>query len=46
MGNHDNSRVGSRYGTELIDALNMLVLTLPGIAVTYMVIIMESNQFL
>jgi alpha-glucosidase len=35
LGNHDNSRVGSRYTKEQIDGLNMLVLTLPGIAVTY-----------
>lgn len=35
MGNHDQSRVGSRYGTEKIDALLALVMTLPGIAVTY-----------
>lgn len=35
IGNHDNPRVGSRYSVEKIDALNMLVMTLPGIAVTY-----------
>lgn len=35
IGNHDQPRVGSRYGTERIDALLTLVMTLPGIAVTY-----------
>lgn len=35
MGNHDQARVGSRYGRERIDALMTLVMTLPGIAVTY-----------
>lgn len=35
LGNHDQPRVGSRYGSERIDALLMLVMTLPGIAVTY-----------
>lgn len=35
IGNHDQPRVGSRYGSERIDALLTLVMTLPGIAVTY-----------
>lgn len=35
IGNHDQPRVGSRYGREKIDALLTLVMTLPGIAVTY-----------
>ncbi len=35
LGNHDNPRVASRYGTERIDALNTLLLTLPGSGVTY-----------
>ncbi|KAJ6650164.1 Maltase 2 [Pseudolycoriella hygida] len=35
IGNHDQARVGSRYGPEKIDALLTLVMTLPGIAVTY-----------
>ncbi|MDK2413382.1 alpha-amylase family glycosyl hydrolase, partial [Aphanizomenon sp. 202] len=30
LGNHDNGRVGSRFGEDLVDALNMLVLLLPG----------------
>lgn len=37
MGNHDRSRVATRYGYEKIDLMNMLLLTLPGIAVTYQV---------
>ncbi|CAG9133493.1 unnamed protein product [Plutella xylostella] len=36
IGNHDNSRVASRYSPELVDGLNMMVLLLPGVAVTYM----------
>lgn len=35
IGNHDQPRVGSRYGAEKIDSLLTLVMTLPGIAVTY-----------
>lgn len=35
LGNHDQPRVGSRYGPERIDALLTLLMTLPGIAVTY-----------
>lgn len=35
LGNHDNGRVGSRFGEDLVDALNMLVLLLPGTPVTY-----------
>ncbi|XP_042865643.1 maltase A1-like [Penaeus japonicus] len=35
LGNHDNGRVGSRFGVDLIDALNMLILLLPGTPVTY-----------
>lgn len=35
IGNHDQPRVGSRYGTDRIDSINMLLMTLPGIAVTY-----------
>ncbi|CAG9784092.1 unnamed protein product [Diatraea saccharalis] len=35
-GNHDQSRVASRYSPELVDGMNMIVLLLPGIAVTYM----------
>lgn len=37
IGNHDQPRVGSRYGESKIDCLLTLVMTLPGIAVTYMV---------
>lgn len=35
LGTHDHSRVASRMGTERIDALTLLLLTLPGIAFTY-----------
>jgi alpha-glucosidase len=35
LGNHDKPRVGSRYGTERIDGMLMLLLLLPGVAVTY-----------
>ncbi|XP_053600394.1 maltase 2-like isoform X2 [Plodia interpunctella] len=36
IGSHDISRVASRYRGELVDAFNMLVLLLPGVAITYM----------
>ncbi|XP_052898991.1 maltase 1-like [Anopheles moucheti] len=35
LGNHDQPRIGSRYGEARIDAMNVLLLTLPGVAVTY-----------
>ncbi|XP_055372555.1 maltase A3-like [Condylostylus longicornis] len=35
LGNHDKNRVGSRLGTDRIDMMNMMIMTLPGIAVTY-----------
>ncbi|XP_040157610.1 maltase 2-like [Anopheles arabiensis] len=35
LGNHDQPRVGSRYGEERIDAMNVLLMKLPGVAVTY-----------
>lgn len=35
LGNHDKPRFGSRYGTERVDGLLTLLLTLPGVAVTY-----------
>ncbi|XP_072940566.1 maltase A1-like [Epargyreus clarus] len=34
-GNHDQSRLASRLGDSRVDAMNMLALILPGIAVTY-----------
>lgn len=37
IGNHDKPRVGSRFGERKIDGLLALVMTLPGIAVTYLV---------
>lgn len=35
MGNHDQHRVADRVGVKRIDGLNMLTMTLPGVAVTY-----------
>ena len=35
MGNHDNWRVADRMGEDLIDAINVISLVLPGVAVTY-----------
>lgn len=37
VGNHDQSRMATRYGSSLVDGINMVVLLLPGVAVTYMV---------
>ncbi|XP_055847987.1 maltase A1-like [Episyrphus balteatus] len=34
-GNHDNRRVASRYGIQVADTLNMLVMILPGASITY-----------
>lgn len=35
LGNHDKPRVGSRYGVDRVDGMLMLLLLLPGVAVTY-----------
>jgi alpha-glucosidase len=35
IGNHDQHRVATRFGPELVDGLNALALLLPGAAVTY-----------
>uniref|UniRef100_A0A1L8DQS0 alpha-glucosidase n=1 Tax=Nyssomyia neivai TaxID=330878 RepID=A0A1L8DQS0_9DIPT len=35
MGNHDRGRIGTRLGADRIDLINMLINTLPGIAITY-----------
>ncbi|XP_076117648.1 salivary alpha-glucosidase-like [Mytilus galloprovincialis] len=35
MGNHDNHRVASRMGLDMIDVMNMLLLTLPGTPTCY-----------
>lgn len=35
LGNHDQRRVASRFGTNRIDMLNMIDLTLPGVSITY-----------
>ncbi|PSN41543.1 Maltase 1 [Blattella germanica] len=34
-GNHDNSRIATRYGAAMVDAINMMVTLLPGTGVTY-----------
>ncbi|XP_063617381.1 maltase A1-like [Cydia splendana] len=36
VGNHDNHRMATRYGATLVDGINMIVLLLPGVGVTYM----------
>lgn len=36
MGNHDQRRVGSRFGANKIDIMNMIDLMLPGASITYM----------
>ncbi|XP_025411858.1 maltase 2-like [Sipha flava] len=36
IGNHDYRRVANRFGSEMVDAMNMLNLLLPGTAFTYM----------
>jgi len=35
LGNHDNHRVGSKYGDPFMDIFNMLTLSLPGTTITY-----------
>ncbi|XP_059622908.1 maltase A3-like [Phlebotomus argentipes] len=35
MGNHDRARIGSRFGADRIDLINILINTLPGISITY-----------
>lgn len=35
MGNHDQHRVASRLGTDRVDMVNMILLTLPGASVNY-----------
>ncbi|XP_072158427.1 maltase 1-like [Bemisia tabaci] len=35
MGNHDNHRIAARYGTDLVDGINMIGLLLPGTGNTY-----------
>ncbi|XP_065356845.1 maltase 2-like isoform X1 [Calliphora vicina] len=35
MGNHDNPRIASRFSSNSVDAINMLIMSLPGVAVTY-----------
>ena len=35
IGNHDQWRVGSRFRSELMNAFNLLTMTLPGVSITY-----------
>lgn len=35
MGNHDNNRVATNIGSDRVDGINMMLLMLPGIGVTY-----------
>ncbi|XP_058832022.1 maltase A1-like [Topomyia yanbarensis] len=35
MGNHDQHRVASRFGENKIDSMNMILLSLPGISISY-----------
>lgn len=42
MGNHDNKRIASKFNPKRIDLFNILIKTLPGIAVTYYVIRLET----
>uniref|UniRef100_A0A1B0CTF6 alpha-glucosidase n=1 Tax=Lutzomyia longipalpis TaxID=7200 RepID=A0A1B0CTF6_LUTLO len=35
LGNHDNKRIASRFGIDRADLINILLQTLPGMAVTY-----------
>nr|XP_018909206.1 PREDICTED: maltase 2-like [Bemisia tabaci] len=35
VGNHDNPRIATRFGAEVVDAVHMIQFTLPGTTVTY-----------
>uniref|UniRef100_A0A1B0A4G3 alpha-glucosidase n=1 Tax=Glossina pallidipes TaxID=7398 RepID=A0A1B0A4G3_GLOPL len=35
MGSHDQPRIGSKFSLDSVDPMNMLLMTLPGVAVTY-----------
>jgi len=35
LGNHDVGRVASRLGSDLVDAMNMIYMLLPGTPITY-----------
>lgn len=35
LSNHDMQRISDRFGPAGVDAMNILLLTLPGIAITY-----------
>lgn len=42
MGNHDQHRVASRFGENIIDLLNMILMSLPGVAITYNVSLVRA----
>ena len=46
LGNHDRSRVASEYGGRLIDAMNLITLTLPGVKIVYQVRILHLIDIL
>jgi alpha-glucosidase len=35
MGNHDQKRIASRHGVQRVDAINMILASLPGVSITY-----------
>ena len=35
IGNHDNPRAANRFGTKLLDAMNMVIMMLQGSPITY-----------
>jgi alpha-glucosidase len=35
MGNHDQKRIASRHGVQRVDAINMILASLPGASITY-----------
>lgn len=43
LGNHDNKRLATRFGVERADLFNMLLNTLPGVAVTYNVRVLQRD---
>jgi Alpha amylase, catalytic domain len=46
MGNHDQKRIASRYGTDRVDSINMILSTLPGVSITYNVSIPIQCQMI
>ena len=35
LGNHDKPRIATRFGADLVDAMNMIYMLLPGTPITY-----------